>query len=65
MIKPHSGGSTPARTGTKRSAYERNTNTQMRAALDKALKRLGDPVTDYRVGRDRIVKARARRKTNG
>jgi hypothetical protein len=55
-MKSNSSGSVPKKSGKKYSRYERGSNAQMKNALDKALRRLGDPVVDFRSRRDLIVK---------
>ena len=58
----NSGGSVPKKTGKKYSKYERGGgHAAMKNALDAALKRLGDPVVEFRERRNLIVK-RARKR---
>ena len=59
-MKSNSGGSVPKRSGKKYAKYERGSNTEMQQALNSALKRLGDPVVEFRQRRNLIVK-RARK----
>lgn len=59
-MKSNSSGSVPKKTGKKYANYERYSNASMKNALDKALRRLGDPVINFRQRRDLIVK-RARK----
>lgn len=62
-MKSNSSGSVPKKTGKKYSRYERCSNTAMKNALDKALKRLGDPVVEFRERRNLIVKRARKPKT--
>jgi len=61
-MKPHSGGSVPRRIGKKEKKYERQSAAEMNRKLTEALKRLGDPVKEYRQTRDRIVRRKAKKK---
>lgn len=59
-MKSNSSGSVPKKTGKKYSNYQRGSNASMKNALDKALRRLGDPVINFRQRRNLIVQ-RARK----
>lgn len=61
-MKSNSSGSVPKKVGKKRANYERSSNVTMQAALNAALKRLGDPVVDFRSRRNLIVKRAHRSK---
>jgi len=56
MAKPNSSGSSPRTTGKKSGSSTRQSAAQMNQALSAALKRLGDPVVEYRKRRDQLVK---------
>jgi len=60
----NSGGSVPKKSGKKYSKYERGGHLAMKNALDAALKRLGDPVVQFRERRNLIVKRKAKPHAN-
>ncbi len=55
-MTPHSGGSVPRRVGKKEKKHERQSAAEVNRKLTEALKRLGEPVLEYRQTRDRIVR---------
>jgi hypothetical protein len=55
-MTPHSGGSIPHRVGKKAKKPERQSAAEVNRKLTEALKRLGEPVREYRRTRDRIVR---------
>lgn len=60
-MKSNSSGSVPKKSGKKYRKYERGGFTTMKTALDAALKRLGDPVVQFRERRNLIVKRKAKK----
>jgi hypothetical protein len=55
-MTPHSGGSVPRRVGKKEKKPERQSAAEVNRKLTEALKRLGEPIREYRQTRDRIVR---------